>query len=409
MKVLYVNHTAEVSGGERSLLGLLGALPDSVRALVATPPGELASAVGELNVPVSTIAATAGSLRLHPVHTPRTVAELSAAALQVRGAARSHRADVVHANSIRAGIALGLGSLPALGRRPAYATVVHVRDCLPAGPLTAATMRLIAATATTIVANSHYTARWVRAAAPRAHVEVVHNAVDLARWDPACIDRVRARADIGKAGEHELLLGVVAQLTPWKGQATAIEVLRLVREQGLDAHLLLIGSAKFVAGATRFDNNAYAAELHEQAAKAGLREHVSFLGERADVPELMRALDVLLLPSEEEPFGRALIEAMAMGVPVLATNVGGPPEIVKDGSDGYLLDPHRPQEWARAIREIADSPDRGVQLGLAGQRRVRREFTIERHLAAMLSVYERAIARRRDARVGWRWRRPPEA
>lgn len=387
MKVLYVNHTPEISGAERSLLSLLAALPDTVDRRVAAPPGRLAAAVEELGIPLTTITGTAGSLRLHPLHTPRTLGELSVAALQVRRAARRHRADLVHANSIRAGIVLGLGRLS-----PA-ATVVHVRDCLPPGLLTTATMRLIAATATAVVANSRYTARSVRAAAPGAHLEVVHNPVDLERWDPVRIDRVRARAHLGEAGKRELLLGVVAQLSPWKGQDTAIEALRLLREEGIDAHLLLIGSAKFVARATRFDNEAYVASLRARVADAGLEDRVSWLGEREDVPELMRALDILLLPSSEEPFGRALIEAMALGVPVLATNVGGPPEIIDDGREGYLLAPEEPAAWAQAIRRIAESPDRGRAMGLAGRRRVERAFTAEHHVAAMLGVYERAIAR----------------
>ncbi|HSZ06390.1 MAG TPA: glycosyltransferase family 4 protein [Solirubrobacteraceae bacterium] len=387
MRVLYVNHTAEVSGGERSLLVLLGALPDSVTPLVASPQGRLQAAVEDLGIPTTTIAGTAGSLRLHPVHTPRTLAELSVAALQVRRAARRHRADLVHANSIRGGIVLGLARLSAT------ATVVHVRDCLPPGPLTTATMRLITATATTVIANSSYTARSVWAAAPRARVEVVHNPVDLARWDPARIDRAQARARLGTAGERELLLGVVAQLSPWKGQDTAIDALALLCEEGVDAHLLLIGSAKFVARSTRFDNEGYVARLRARVAQAGLQDRVSWLGEREDVPELVRALDILMLPSAEEPFGRALIEAMALGVPVLATNVGGPAEIVEDGREGYLLAPRQPAAWAQAVRRIADSADRGREMGLAGRRRVRLEFTTEHHVAAVLAVYERAIAR----------------
>jgi len=387
VKVLYVNHTAEVSGAERSLLSLLAALPDTVDRRAAVPPGRLAAAIEQLGIPVSNIAGTTGSLRVHPMHTPRSLAEMSLAALQVRRAARRHRVDLVHANSIRAGIVLGLGRLS-----PA-ATVVHVRDCLPAGPLTTATMRLIAATATTVVANSHYTARSVHAAAPGAHLEVVHNAVDLERWDPARIDRAHARARLGAAGERELLLGVVAQLSPWKGQDTAIEALRLLREDGIDAHLLLIGSAKFVARATRFDNEAYVAGLKAQIARAGLEDRVSLLGEREDVPELVRALDVLLLPSLEEPFGRAVIEAMALGVPVLATNVGGPAEIIEDGREGYLLPPGEARAWAHAVRRIAESPDRGAEMGLAGRRRVQRDFTIEHHVEAMLGVYRRAVAR----------------
>jgi L-malate glycosyltransferase len=386
MRVLYGNHTAEVSGGERSLLSLLAALPDSVEPLVASPAGQLQSAVRALAVPVTTITGTAGSLRLHPVHTPQALAEMSAAAVQVRRAAGRSRAEVLHANSIRAGIVLGL----ARGARAPV--VVHVRDCLPEGAASSATMRLIAATATTVIANSHYTARWVSTAAPRARVEVIYNAVDLALWDPARIDREGARARPGDPSGGPLLLGVVGQLSPWKGQDTAIEALRLLCEEGRDARLLLIGSAKFIARATRFDNERYLARLHELAAGAGLGDRVSWLGEREDVPELMRALDVLLLPSWEEPFGRSLIEAMALGVPVIATNVGGPPEIISDGVEGYLLAPREPGPWAQAIARLADDPGRAAEMGMAGRRRVQERFTVARHVAEVLDLYARIAA-----------------
>jgi glycosyltransferase involved in cell wall biosynthesis len=390
MRVLYVNHTAEVSGSERSLLSLLAALPPSVQARAACPPGRLAQEVEALGVPVTQIAGTAGSLRLHPTHTPRALAEMSLAALQVHRAARRHDAEVVHANSIRAGIELGLARVS-----PA-ASVVHVRDCLPPGRATAATMRLIAATATTVVANSHYTAASARRWAPAARLEVVHPGIDITRFDPARIDRAAARARIGVAGTRALL-GIVAQLTPWKGQDTAIEALRLLRAQGLNAHLLLIGSAKFVATSTRFDNEGYVARLRRQIADAGLEGRVSWLGEREDVPELMRALDALLLPSHEEPFGRSLLEAMALEVPVLATNVGGPPELIRDGSEGYLLPPLDPAAWAQAARRVIETPEHGRELGRAGRRRIAEAFDIPRHVEAILAVYERAAARRRSA------------
>ncbi len=118
---------------------------------------------------------------------------------------------------------------------------------------------------------------------------------------------------------------------------------------------------------------------------------MSWLGEREDVPELVRALDVLLLPSWEEPFGRALIEAMALGVPVLATNVGGPPEILSDGEEGYLLAPREPEAWARAVGLLADQPERASAMGEAGRRRVREQFTLAGHVAAVLALYERAL------------------
>jgi glycosyltransferase involved in cell wall biosynthesis len=387
VRVLYVNHTAVVSGSERSMLILLSGLPPSVQARVACPPGRLAQAVEELGIPVTPIASTAGSLRLHPAHTPRALAEMSMAAVQVHRAARRHRAEVVHANSIRAGIELGLARVsPAAG-------IVHVRDCLPPGAATRASMRLVAATATTVVANSHHTAGLVRASAPNARPEVVHPAIDVASFDPARIDRGAARARLGAAGTRRVLLGVVAQLSPWKGQDTAIEALRLLRAQHVDAHLLLIGSAKFVARSTRFDNIAYVERLHRLVADAGLQERVSWLGERDDVPELVRALDVLLLPSHEEPFGRALLEAMALEVPVLAPNVGGCVELVRDGREGYLVPPREPAAWAQGVQRIVAGPEQGRRMGRAGRVRVGETFGVEDHVEATLAVYERALAR----------------
>jgi glycosyltransferase involved in cell wall biosynthesis len=215
--------------------------------------------------------------------------------------------------------------------------------------------------------------------------------VDIVRFDPGRFERGWARTRIGAAGEHELLLGVVAQLTPWKGQDTAVRALALLRERGIDAHLLLVGSAKFLARSSRHDNAAYVARLRELVNRENLSEHVSWLGEREDVPELMRALDALLLPSTEEPFGRAVAEAMAMGVPVLATNVGGPAEVVRDGHDGFLLPPREPEAWANALAELAASPELAARMGASGRARAADAFTLERHLERVLEVYQRAL------------------
>ena len=387
MRVLYVNHTAEVSGGERSLLTLLEALGPRVSAVVATPPGPLKRELERIGIPTVPITGTAGSLRLHALHTPVALAQMSAAAAQLHRAARAHRAELIHANSIRAGVVL------AAGRPSRTAAVAHVRDCLPPGAVSSATLRLIARRASVVIANSDYTARSVRAVSPRASLQVVHNPVDVRRFDPARIDRDRARAALGAAGERRVLLGVVAQLSPWKGQDTAVEALGLLAASGVDAHLLLIGSAKFVASATRFDNEAYVAGLKARIAELQIGDRVSWLGEREDVPELMRALDMLLLPSQEEPFGRALIEAMALGVPVLATEVGGPPEIIQDGVQGRLLAPGEPRAWADAVADISAHPDRAREMGRAGRLRVEQAFTPEHHAAAVMSVYERALRR----------------
>jgi glycosyltransferase involved in cell wall biosynthesis len=384
VRVLYVNHTATVSGGERSLLDLLETLPARVSPLLASPEGELASLARERGVPVERIHGTAGSLRLHPLHTPKALAEMALAARQVRRLAARSRAELVHANSIRAGIVCGLG-------RSAVPSLVHVRDCLPPGPLSSATMRLIAATATVVLANSRYTARSVLAAAPAARVEVVYNAVDLTRFDPQRVERQAVRAGLGFE-TSSFLLGVVAQLTPWKGQDTAIRTLAALRAEGVDARLLLIGAARFTDSATRYDNESYVAELKALAAALGVGEWISWLGEREDVPQLIGALDLLLLPSWEEPFGRAVLEGMALGVPVLATDRGGPAEILEGGRGGLLLPPREPDAWASAAAALARDPARRTRIGDEGRRRAVSEFGLGAHAVAMAALYDRLLA-----------------
>jgi glycosyltransferase involved in cell wall biosynthesis len=253
-------------------------------------------------------------------------------------------------------------------------------------------MRLIGSTATTVVANSEYTARWARTIAPNTHAEVVYNGVDLSRFDPARIDRAAARASIGVSEPATLLLGVVAQLSPWKGQDTAIETLAGLLEQGVDARLALIGTARFVASSTRFDNQAYVRRLRALADERGVADSVLWLGEREDVAELIAALDLLLLPSWEEPFGRAVIEAMALEVPVLATLLGGPSEILAGGG-GILLPPRVPADWVRAAGELAADPARRMSLGRRGRERVERDFTLARHVESVLEVYRRVLRR----------------
>jgi glycosyltransferase involved in cell wall biosynthesis len=378
MRVLYASHTSRISGGEHSLLALLEALPPRVEATVACPEGELARRLREAGVPLLPIRGTDGSLRLHPARTPRALLELAQASAQLRRGAAAIGAEVIHANSIRAGIAL-TGAVP-----PAPATVVHVRDCLPPGRVSSLSLRAIGR-ADAVIANSEYTRSTLGPAAPGARV--VHNAVDLARFDRAAGDRAAARARLELDGAGPVL-AVVAQITPWKAQDDAIGIARLLREEHPGLRLLLVGSPRFDSAATRYDNVGYLESLRRQANEAGMDGSVLFLGERDDVPKVLRAVDLLLLPSWEEPFGRAAIEAMATAVPVAATEVGGPPEILAGCDCGLVLPPRRPRAWADAIRPLLAEPGRLREMGERGREAARRRFGIERHVAGVLAVYE---------------------
>jgi L-malate glycosyltransferase len=182
---------------------------------------------------------------------------------------------------------------------------------------------VLARTADHFVSNSHYTAAGVSSNHSGPPVSVLHNCVDLSRFDPSRLGRDQARERLG-LGLDQPVLGIVAQITPWKAQDDAIRIAAELARTHPRIRLLIVGSAKFVSKATRFDNIRYRAELESLTRSLGVEDNVVFMGEREDVPEILRALDVLLMPSWEEPFGRAIIEAMAMAVPVVATSVGGP-------------------------------------------------------------------------------------
>ena len=394
MNVLCVNHTGAMSGAERSLLDLLAGLVECVNVRLACPPtGPLAGAARKLGVPVDEISGVDGSLRLHPRETPLAVGRLSVAAARTARHARLMGADVIHANSIRA----GLLTVPA-ARMTAIPAVVHLRDRLPRSTVADSSLRFIAGGAQVVVANSRYTAEGMRVVTERGRLRVVYNPVDLTHFDRLEVDRIASRAHL-RLTDGAFVLAVIGQITPWKGQHEAVRILARLCRMGRDVHLLIVGEPKFVSAATRYDNRAYYAELERIIRDQRVEDRVHILGERADVREIMGSLDALLVPSWEEPFGRVVVEAMALGVPVVATSVGGPAEIIRNNVDGILLAPRDPAHWATAVARLVESPDLRVTLGAAAARRAQ-DFALPRHVSAMREIYEEAgnRSRRRASR-----------
>jgi glycosyltransferase involved in cell wall biosynthesis len=194
------------------------------------------------------------------------------------------------------------------------------------------------------------------------------------------------------------LIGEVAQITPWKGQDTAIRMLHEIRRERPDTHLLLVGTIAFSTKATRYDNPAFLAGLERMVGELGLDGHVHFLGQRSDVPALLAELDLSVLPSWNEPFGTIAAESMAIGTPPMVSSVGGVPEYVEDGVSGVVLPPREPLPWARAALDLLADRDRLAAMGERAKA-VAARFTDERYGADMLAAYERAIAPRTAART----------
>ena len=179
---------------------------------------------------------------------------------------------------------------------------------------------------------------------------------------------------------------MIAQITPWKAQDDAIRALARVRETHPGAQLAIVGETKFVGRDVTFDNPAFRRGLDALAAELGVADAVHFLGEREDVPDVLAALDLLLVPSWEEPFGRTVIEGMAMGRVVLATAAGGPREIVHDGVDGVLLAPREPAAWADAAARLLSDPGELERIGVAARDSAQR-FDRDRYADAIIALY----------------------
>jgi L-malate glycosyltransferase len=387
VRVLYVSHTAHVSGAEEALFDLLRALPPSVEPLGASPPGPLAERLRELGIPVHEIPATVGSLRLHPVHTPQALGQLARTAAHVRQLTRRLGAPVVHANSIRAGLAT-VAAARAGSPRP----VVYLHDSLPPGRVSSLVHSVIGRGAAMVLANSHHTAARFSTDADAPSLKVVYYGVDVKRFDPSSVDRDEVRGRLGvRAGDP--VLAVIGQLTPWKGQDHAIRVVAKLRQHRPNVRLLLAGSAKFVSRATRYDNQTYVRHLRELVESLGLSDNVRFLGERRDIPAVFRAVDIALVPSWEEPFGRAVTEALAMEVPVVATSEGGPAEIIQEARTGFLRPPRDVEAWVAAVDELLSHPDRRRQMGLQGQAAVAERFPMSRFVDGIVEAYSAAVPR----------------
>jgi glycosyltransferase involved in cell wall biosynthesis len=175
-------------------------------------------------------------------------------------------------------------------------------------------------------------------------------------------------------------IGIVGRFVEWKGQHVFLEAARKLVDSGVEARFFLVG-------APLFGEEEYGARLEKQAAALG--ERVEFTGFQSDIPRVMRGLDVFVHASTTpEPFGQVVIEAMAEGVPVVASDGGGVREIVSDGQDGLLTPMGDADALAAALAGLLRDPARASRLARAGHERVRRDFTAVKNARAIEAVYE---------------------
>lgn len=291
---------------------------------------------------------------------------------------RQENVSLIHAHEFRANV---FGALVAkLCGIPLVGTV-HGKNYYPDHVKRRVAYRWASRT-THMVAVSHDLQRFLEERIGISHdrITVIHNGVDMVQERSS--DQIRQlRSEFG-IGKDTFLLGIVGSLYPVKGHAYLFKALGSVLAHYPETRLFVIGQGELEQA------------LKQQVANLGIEKAVSFLGLRNDVPRLLPAFDLFVLPSLSEGLSVALLEAMAAGVPVLASKVGGSPEIVIDGETGYLVPPERPEELSDRILKLVGNRDLARSFGERGRERVAQEFTTARMLEHYQHLYSDCLSKK---------------
>lgn len=378
MRILQVAPSAQRAGGEEVVLQLARGLAARGQEVeVAVPaPGPLAEAVAGLG------------LKLHLLPVARTY-DLGAA-LRLGRLARDRAIDLVHTHGMLVNVP---GRLAALGPgAPPTVATVHLTQGLT-GPVRVGgrweglKARLYYRPLDTLTARANAAVVAVSAAVrddlvvqgyPAGRIRVIRNGIDPAGLAVPADTRDRTRAALGLGPADRMLL-VLARLSPQKDLPTFLAALALARREQPGLVTRIAGSGPLGDA------------LRAQAAGLGLGPACAWLGQRDDVPALLAAADALVLSSRWEGLPISVLEAMAAGLPVVATRVDGTAEAVVDGATGWLVPPGDPAALAEALRALARDPDEAARRGRAGRARVEAEFSVEATVGAHLALYRECV------------------
>jgi sugar transferase (PEP-CTERM/EpsH1 system associated) len=204
-------------------------------------------------------------------------------------------------------------------------------------------------------------------------VRVIRNGVDLSRF--GTVAREDARRELG-LDDSTLVIGTAGRLVPVKDQRQIVDAVAELSRRGGSVTALIAGEGPLLG------------ELQAQAAARGVADRVRFLGQRSDLERVFAALDIFVLSSVSEGLSNTILEAMASGLPVVATHVGGADELVLADVTGWLVPPQSSNALAEAIDRLGRDPVRRRTMAEAGRRRAHDEFGIDRMLENYTALYE---------------------
>ncbi|MDQ2686756.1 MAG: glycosyltransferase family 4 protein [Armatimonadota bacterium] len=382
--ILFLDHTAQMGGGEVALFNLVTAL-DSERftpVVLLASDGPLVERLRGTGVEThllpldpSVVGARKGGLGASSLLHIAQAARMVGYVLRLARWARGRRVDLIHTNSLKADIYGGLA-----GRLARVPVLWHIRDHIDGEylpPRVAATFRLLARTLPTAVVAISESVRRRLASRPGQPVKVVHDGCAL-HWFavPALAAGPPPAAPV---------VALIGRIAAWKGQHVFLRAAALTLRDRPGVRFQIVGSAMF-------GEEEYERSLHDLAGELGLGDRIEFLGFRDDVPALLASTDVVVHASTlGEPFGQVVIEGMAAGRPVVATNAGALPEIITDGETGLLVPPDDARAIASAIASLLDNPARAHAIGSAARERVRERFTVARTCDHIQVLYDQIL------------------
>jgi glycosyltransferase involved in cell wall biosynthesis len=286
------------------------------------------------------------------------------------------RIDIVHAYSFYGNVF----AVPPARLAGVPVVIASIRDRAPyLSPMQKRVQRWACQFADCILVNALAVKDWlIGEGYDASKIVVIPNGVDLSRFEPVETSASPFRALGISAGTPVVL--VVSRLNPLKGLESFLEAAALVTPAFPSARFVIVGD-------TNPNERAYWSVLTNLTERLGMAERVTFAGLRQDVPQLLAAATVSVMPSLNEALSNVLLESMAAGAPLVATRVGGTPEAIEDGVNGLLVPPGDPTAMASAICRLLENPIRAARLGQAARQLINERFSMERMVNRTEQLY----------------------
>jgi glycosyltransferase involved in cell wall biosynthesis len=366
MRLLMLDTAVVVGGGQLEMLSLVKGLlrRDLCIHILATGEPRLASALGELGVSWRVWSVRSGSQRSSWLR-PNELIDIGRGMQELMRAIRDFRPDLIYANSERAGLVAGL-----LPRSIRGAFVFQDRTLERRGGI----VRWVGARSEIVIAVSQAVAAKHAGGSREDRVRVIPGGVDLSRFTRLPTRRDRA----------PMVFAFIGRMSPEKGPQFFLRAARDVVRSGCSARFVLCGQMP------DDERSPLAREIRAHLAAPEMTGRVRCAGFVHDVAEFLEGMDVLVVPSLREGLGMSAVEALARGRPVIASRVGGLPEIVSDGMNGLLVEAGDAGELASAIATMVSDPDLYERLASNGPRSVER-YSLDRMIDATLECFREAL------------------